>query len=65
MTIPDYQTIMLPLLQSLNDGRDHCMSDLIETIAKYFQVPEAEQEQMLASDAKEVTVTYWVTTPVT
>jgi len=49
MTIPDYQSIMLPLLRCLNDAQEHRMSDLVEAITNVFKLTREERETMLAS----------------
>ena len=36
--IPSMQTIMLPLLKILGDGKEHKLSDLIEQLAIEFQL---------------------------
>jgi len=33
MPIPDFQTIMLPFLKSLEDGQEHQMREIIEVVA--------------------------------
>jgi restriction system protein len=43
--IPDYQKLMLPLLQLANDGREHRMGDVLQPLAKQFGVTEDEQAQ--------------------
>lgn len=49
MTIPDYPKITLPLLHCLNDGQEHSMSDLVQSISTAFILTLEEREQMLAS----------------
>jgi len=36
MPIPDYQTIMLPLLEFYEDEQEHHIREAIEHISKYF-----------------------------
>lgn len=47
--IPDYQSIMLPLLQLVSDNEEHKYRDLIENLALKFNVTEAERKELLAS----------------
>lgn len=47
--IPDYQSIMLPLLQLVSDNQEHKYRDLIENLALKFNVSEAERKELLAS----------------
>jgi len=47
--IPDYQTFMRPLLQTVEDGDDHRMRDLYPSLATVFQLTEAEMGELLPS----------------
>lgn len=47
--IPDYQTLMLPLLKLVADKQEHKYRDLIENLAIEFQVTEDERKELLAS----------------
>jgi restriction system protein len=47
--IPDYQTLMLPLLKSVSDSHEHKYRDIIETLACEFQVSDDERKELLAS----------------
>ena len=49
MTIPDFQTVMLPLLKHLADGKEHSNRELTEILADYFQLSEEEQNRLLPS----------------
>jgi restriction system protein len=49
MSIPDFQTIMLPLLELANDGKEHKLSDAIEHLAIHFNLTEAERKEPLPS----------------
>ncbi len=49
MAIPDYQTIMLPLLRLAGDGAEHRFREVVTQIADQFSVPEAEREELLPS----------------
>jgi len=49
MTIPDYQTIMLPLLRLLGDTKIHEINDCVEELANYFKLSEEEKKAMLPS----------------
>ncbi len=41
--IPDYQSIMRPLLEMIIDGKEHSISELIDQLASYFSLTETEQ----------------------
>lgn len=47
--IPDYQSLMLPLLNLVSDGKEHNYRDLIEKLAVEFQVTDEERKDLLAS----------------
>lgn len=49
MAIPKYDEIMLPLLESLSDGRPHTKRELAEKMAEHFGLTAEEREQMLPS----------------
>lgn len=49
MPIPDYQTLMLPLLRQVGDQREYKFRDLIEALATEFKLSEDERKEMLAS----------------
>jgi restriction system protein len=47
--IPDYQTVMLPLLKATADGQTYKMRDLIELLAREFNVSDEERTVLLPS----------------
>lgn len=47
--IPDYQSLMLPLLKLLSDGKEHKYRELIETLAEKFHLTAEERKDLLAS----------------
>jgi len=49
MPIPDYQTVMLPLLQLTADQKEHSMQDAMDKLAQQFNLSEAEISQLLPS----------------
>ncbi len=49
MPIPDYQTLMRPLLQQLADGQPYSMAQLRQGLIEHFQLSEAEQHQQFSS----------------
>jgi restriction system protein len=49
MPIPDYQSLMLPLLKIAKDGREHNVHDAIAALAHQFGITEEEQKQLLPS----------------
>ncbi len=49
MTIPDYETLMLPLLEFLSDGAEHSMEQATEHIASRFELTPEEREERIPS----------------
>ena len=47
--IPDYQSLMLPVLLCLKDGKDHKKQSLIDQLAAQLQVSLEERAQLLPS----------------
>jgi restriction system protein len=52
--IPDYQSIMLPLLRYISDGSEHKMRDVTDGLAKQLGVTEEEKKELLPSGAAPV-----------
>ncbi len=49
MAIPDFQTIMLPLLWVTSDGQEHSLQELVERLAEEFNLTEDELGRLLPS----------------
>lgn len=49
MTIPDYQTVMLPFLQFLSDEQERSFRETVDNLADHFQLSEEERKEMLPS----------------
>jgi restriction system protein len=47
--IPDYQTLMLPLLKYVDSGKEHRIGEVIEPLAKQLCLTAAEVAEMLPS----------------
>ena len=54
VAIPDYQTIMLPMLQLLADGRTWSIRELTQAVADHFKLTTEEREQRLPSGQQEI-----------
>lgn len=50
--IPDYQTLMLPLLQYLADGQQRKVKEIVEHLAAVFQLTPEERVQTIPSGYK-------------
>ena len=49
MPIPDFQTLMLPLLRNAADAREHAFKDAVESIAAELKLTEEDRQQLLPS----------------
>lgn len=52
--IPDYQTLMLPLLKFCGDQQEHSVTDAIEFLANQFRLTEEELNEWLPSKSQKV-----------
>ena len=52
MAIPDYQTVMLPLLSLAADREEHRLRDAIEQLADHFDLTEDERKELLPSGSQ-------------
>ena len=56
MAIPDYQTIMLPLLKFASDEKEHSIHEAISVLANQFNLTPGERKELLPSGQQEVFV---------
>jgi restriction endonuclease Mrr len=49
MAIPDYQTIMLPLLRVVEDGGERTKSDAFEQLSSKFGLTQTDKDELLPS----------------
>jgi restriction system protein len=54
MPIPDFQSVMLPLLEFLGDRREHHVREAETALAKHFKLTEDELRELLASGTQAV-----------
>ena len=52
MAIPDYQSLMLPLLKLVSDEKEHSLREATEALALEFNLTEADLAEMLPSARK-------------
>ena len=64
VAIPDYQSLMRPLLAAVADGSPHRVRDLVAVIADDFHLSEEERKQLLPSGTQRVidNRVFWATT---
>ena len=54
MPVPDYQSLMLPLLQFTQDGKEYKVSQLREELARKFKLTPEERRELLPSGTQNV-----------
>jgi len=52
--IPDYQTIMLPLLKTMSDEKTHRLRELIEILQSHFQLSDSDKKELLPSGSQAI-----------
>jgi len=56
MPIPDFQSLMRPLLDCASDGKEHALREVIERLAVHCGLTDVERKQLLPSGNQEVFV---------
>jgi restriction system protein len=54
MAIPDYQSIMLPLLKYAGNGKENSFREAIEYLSKEFNLSESEKKELLPSGQQSI-----------
>ncbi|NOK38051.1 restriction endonuclease [Corallococcus exercitus] len=54
MPVPDYNALMLPLLERLADGKEHLVREVREALATTMKLSEAERAELLPSGKQAV-----------
>jgi restriction system protein len=54
MAIPDYQSVMLPLLKFAGDRQEHSLREAVDRLAEEFKLTEGERKELLPSGQQEV-----------
>ena len=54
MPIPDYQSLMLPVLRFAGDRKEHSLGEFRQRVAAEFNLSEQELAERLASDSQTV-----------
>jgi restriction system protein len=49
MTVPDYQSIMLPLLKISGDEKEHKFNEVVEILAQQFKLTDEDRKELLQS----------------
>lgn len=56
MAIPDFQSLMLPLLKFSSDQKDHLTREAVDALALHFNLSDEEKNQLLPSGTQAVFV---------
>jgi restriction system protein len=63
VAVPDYQTLMLPIMRMAADGQDHRTNELVEALADEFHLTAMDRDQLLASGQRTIfNRTHWAVT---
>lgn len=64
MSIPDFQALMLPLLQFARDQREHASREAVDSLALSFELTDKEKEELQASGQQTIfgNRVYWALT---
>src|SRR5881392_875116 len=49
MAVPDFQTLMLPLLKLASDCQEHTLTEAVEQLAQQFQLSDEDRAELLKS----------------
>src|SRR5262245_3618875 len=49
MAVPDFQTLMLPVLKLASDSQQHTLAEAVEQLAREFQLSDDDRTQLLRS----------------
>ena len=49
MPVPDFQSLMLPMLQIAADGKEHSLAEAREVLSPQFSLTEADLDELLPS----------------
>jgi restriction system protein len=60
MSIPDYQTLMLPLLQFTADQEEHTLSEAVDKLATQFNLTDEERAMPLPSGPADYSQPHWL-----
>jgi len=52
--IPDFQSVMLPLLKHISDQKEHSNTEINDALALHFQLTQEERNALLPSRRQKV-----------
>lgn len=54
MDIPDYQTVMLPILEIASDGAGHTFREIVELLSEKYKLTEDQKKELLPSGTQAI-----------
>jgi restriction system protein len=54
MPIPDFQSVMRPLMDAISDGNEHSMRETLDRLGDHFELTDEERKRLLPSGRQEV-----------
>lgn len=52
MSVPDFQSFMLPLLKTVSDGKEYSLGEVVDTLANQFGLTDEDKRELLPSGRK-------------
>lgn len=52
--IPDFQTLMLPMLQVLSDGNEHTLQELVSVLSDKYELTDEQKSELLPSGTQPI-----------
>ena len=49
MAVPDFQSLMLPLLRIMGDRQEHSLGEIIDSLASQFSLTDDDRKELLSS----------------
>src|ERR1700687_1834625 len=54
MPIPDFQSVMRPLMDVISDGKEHSLREALDRLGDHFKLADEERTRLLPSGRQEV-----------
>jgi len=54
MAIPDFQSVMRPLMEVISDGKEHSIRETLDQLADQFKLSDEERNRLLPSGRQEL-----------
>ena len=59
MAIPDFQSVMLPLVKVLGDGQERTMREVTDLLAESFHLTDQERSNFFPAGSRAFSTTEW------